>query len=175
MPHNSNISPDPSSPIRLGPRYTREASKHLSPLRHLRCVYKAAVLFVVLAALTSCFHQKPLSRDELKSKLQMAASIGAETTTFIDYAAERRATSRYAKGHVEYLLSELMDTVRELCEARAPAGAETQVADGCKELKALAAALGQLRRDVDRPDELAREQHQIADLRRGIQQTISSL
>jgi hypothetical protein len=138
-------------------------------------VYKAAPLFVVLAAFSSCFHQQPLSRDELRSKLQMAASIGAETSTFIDYVAERRATSPYAKGHIEYLLSELTDTVRELCEARAPAGAETQVADGCKELKALAAALGQLRRDVDRPDELAREQHQIADLRRGIQQTISSL
>lgn len=139
-------------------------------------MYKAAALaLVVLATLTSCSRQEHLTRDELKSKLRLAASIAAETNTFIDYVEQKRATSQYAKAHLEYLASELRDTTKELSDALPPADAEAQFTAAREELQALASRLDQLRRNIDQPGQLAREKDQLAALSRELQQTISSL
>ena len=126
-------------------------------------------------ALTCCSHQKPISRDELKSKLRSASSIAAETTAFVDYVRQQRATEHYAKGHLEYLRSELAHTSQELRDSPPPAGAEAQTTECHKQVDALAAALSELRRDIDRPEELAREQGRIAAIRIELERTISSL
>jgi hypothetical protein len=139
-------------------------------------VQKAPLLAcLALATLTSCSRQKPISQSELQSKLRSAASIAAETGTYIDYIAQNRATDQYAKGHVEYLSSELIHTAGELHAALPPAGAKAEFRDGLKEVDALAAALRQLRSRIDQPNELAREKDQIAAIRKGLQQAISSL
>ena len=105
----------------------------------------------------------------------MAASIAAETNTFIDYVEQKRATSQYAKAHLEYLASELRDTTKELSDALPPADAEAQFTTAREELQALASRLDQLRRNIDQPGQLAREKDQLAALSRELQQTISSL
>jgi hypothetical protein len=139
-------------------------------------VQKAASLAcLALAALTSCSRQKPISQIELQSKLRSAASIAAETGTFIDYIGQNRATDQYAKGHVEYLSSELTNTATDLREALPPAGAKAQFIDGVKQVDALAAALRQLRSHIHQPDELARQKVQIAAIRKQLEQAISSL
>src|SRR5690242_4127567 len=74
-------------------------SKHLATLRHLSCVRNATsvvCLALALASLTSCSRQEPISRDELQSELRSAASIAAETNTFIEYVRQNRATDQYA-------------------------------------------------------------------------------
>jgi hypothetical protein len=130
---------------------------------------------LALAALTSCSRQKPLSRGELQSKLRSAESIAAETGALVDYVSQNRATHHYAKGHIEYLSSELIDTAKELRQALPPTGAETQLMDGRKQVDELVAALGQLRSLIDQPDEPGREKDQIAAIRKQLQQTILSL
>lgn len=143
---------------------------------HLRCVYKViAIAILVLAALTSCSRQKQLSRDELKSKLQSAASIAAETSTFIDYVGQERATHHYAEGHIEYLFSAVSDSSKELGEALPSAGAEKQLTEGREKLHALATALNQLERDIDRPDGRAQVQTQLATILEELQRIGSSL
>ena len=149
--------------------------KHLSTLGHLWCVHRVSLASLALAVLTSCSRQKPISENELRSKLQSAASIAAETGTFLDYVGQNRATNQYAKGHVEYLSSELTHTATELREALPPAGAEAEFTKGLEKVDALAAALRQLRSHLDQPDELAREKYQIAAVRKQLQQAISSL
>ena len=90
----------------------------------LVCVQKAAPLAcLALAALSACSRQKPISQIELQSKLRSAASIAAEAGTFIDYIGQNRATDQYAKGHVEYLSSELTHRTKDSREALPPAGA----------------------------------------------------
>jgi hypothetical protein len=130
---------------------------------------------LALAVLSSCSRQKAISRDELQSKLRSASSVAAETGTFLDYVRQKRATDEYAKGHIEYLSSELTHTAKELRELRPPAGAAAQFTNGRKQVDALAAALSQLSNHIDRPDEIAREQDQIDSIHRGLEQTISSL
>jgi hypothetical protein len=130
---------------------------------------------LALAALTSCSHPKPLSPDELQSKLRSAESIAAETGTFIDYVGQGRATDQYAKGHIEYLSSELTDTAKDLRGALPPAGAEAQFIDGRKQMDELTSALAQLHSHIDHPDELVRDKDQIVTIRKQLQQTISSL
>jgi hypothetical protein len=117
---------------------------------------------------------KTISQDELQSKLRSAASIAAETGTFLDYVGQNRPTNQYAKGHVEYLSCELAHTAKELSEALPPAGAEAEFTQGLEKVDALAAALRQLRSHV-KPDELALEEDQIAAIRKQLQQAISSL
>ena len=152
------------------------ASKHLSTLQHLPCMRKmTALACIALAALTSCSSQKPISRAELKTKLRSAASIAAETSTFVDYVRQKRATDHYAQGHLEYLSAELTQAAKELREARPPAGAETQLADGRRQVDALCAELNKLGRRIQYPDELAGEQGQIATIHKQLQQVISSL
>ena len=151
-------------------------SKHLSALGHLRCVHRAVSLAcLALAALSSCSRQEPISKDELQSKLRSAASIASESGTLVDYVAQNRATVQYAKGHLEYLSSELTHTSKELREALPPAGAEAQFTNGGHQVDALAGALNQLRSQIGRPDELARMKAQITEIRKGLQQAISSL
>jgi hypothetical protein len=130
---------------------------------------------LALVALTSCSHQKPLSRDELQSKLRSAESIAAETRTFLDYVGQNRATGHYAVGHLEYLASELSHTARELREALPPAGAEGQFSDGLKRVDALTAALGHLHSHIDQPNDLDGDKDQITAIRKELQHTISSL
>lgn len=155
---------------------THFTSKHLSTLGHLRCVHRATSLAcLALAALTSCSRQRPISRDELHSKLRLAASIAVETGTFVDYVQQNRATHQYAQGHVEYLSSELTHTAKELREALPPAGAEAEFTEGLKDVDALAAALRQLRSHIDQPHELAREKERITAIRKQLQQAVSSL
>ena len=135
----------------------------------------APLACLALAALTSCSCQKPISQIELQSKLRSAASIAAETGTFIDYIGQNRATDQYAKGHVEYLSSELTHTAKDLREALPPAGAKAEFTDGLKQVDALAAALRQMRSHIHQPDELARQKIQIATIRKQLQEAISSL
>ena len=130
---------------------------------------------IALAALTSCSHGKPISRDELKSKLRSAASIAAETGTFVDYIRQERATDHYAKGHIEYLSSELSRTAKELHEALPPVGAEGQFTDSRTQVNALAAELNKLRTHVGEPDELNRDGSHIAAIGKQLQKAISSL
>lgn len=134
-----------------------------------------SLVCLALAALTSCSRQKTFSRDELQSKLRAAESIAAEAGTFIDYVRQQRATDQYAKGHIEYLSSELTRTAKELREALPPSGAEAQFTNGRKQVDALAAELSKLRSRMGHPDEFAREQDHIAALSKGLQQAISSL
>lgn len=134
-----------------------------------------SLVCLVLAALTSCSHQKPLSREELQSKLKLAASIAAETGTFLGYVREKRATEEYAKGHIDYLSSELARTEKELHEALAPADARPQFTEGRMQVDALAAVLTQLRNDIGHDDEFASKQDQIAGIRNALQQAVSSL
>jgi hypothetical protein len=135
----------------------------------------APLACLALAALTSCSRQKPISQIELQSKLRSAASIAAETGTFIDYIGQNRATDQYAKGHVEYLSSELTHTVTDLREALPPAGATAEFTHGLKQADALAAALRDLRSHIHQPVELARQKVQIASIRKQLQEAISSL
>jgi len=139
-------------------------------------VYRTSVLAcLALAALTCCSGQKRISRDELQSKLRSAASLAAETSTFLDYVRQNRATHHYAEGHIQYLSSELADTVKELHEALPPTGAETEFIDSRKQVDALAAALGQVRSHIDQTNEFIRDQDQIVVIRNRLQQAISSL
>lgn len=139
-------------------------------------MYKATLLAcLVIAAFISCSRQRPLTRDELRSKLRAAASIAAETSTFADYVRQNRATQHYAQGHLEYLSSELRDVAKDLSEAIPPANAAAPLTDSHREVQALAAAVIRLRGHIDRRDELARDQLQIAAIRNELEQTISSL
>ena len=89
---------------------------------HLCCVHKiTSLVCLALTALTSCSRQKTMSRDELQSNLRSAESLAAETSTFIDYVRQNRATDQYAKGHAEYLLSAVGRIATELHQARPPA------------------------------------------------------
>ena len=143
---------------------------------HLWSVDKrTSVAFFALSLLTSCSHQKPISRDELASKLRSADSIACETNTFIDYVREQRATKDYAKGHVEYLLLEVSTNSKELRDALPPPGAQAELDNSRRVTQALAALLGKLSRNIDRPEELADEKAQIAAIHRQLEQVISSL
>lgn len=139
-------------------------------------MHKAASLVcLALAALTSCSRQKPLSRDELQSKLRSAASIAAETTTFIDYVRQERTTDHYAQGHIEYLSSELHRIAKELHEALPAADVEPEFTAGRTQVDALAAHLSEVRKRINRADELDREQDQIGGISHALQHTVSSL
>jgi hypothetical protein len=59
-----------------------------------------------LALLTSCSRSEPLRRKELSSALHSAASLAAETSFFIAYVSENRATEAYATAHMGYLKQE---------------------------------------------------------------------
>ena len=145
-------------------------------LLHLCCVYRATSLAcLVLAAFTACSRQRPLTRDELQSKLRAAASIAAETSTFVDFVRQNRATYHYAQGHIEYLSSELRDVAKDLSAAIPPPDAAAQLTHSRSEVQALAAVIIRLRGQIDRRDELAREQAQIAAIRKDLEHTISSL
>jgi len=135
----------------------------------------ASLACLTLVALTCCSRQKPISQDELQSKLRSAASVAAETGTFLDYVGQNRATVQYAKGHLDYLSSELNHTANELHEALPPAGAEAQFTNGRVQVDALGRALNQLSSQIGRPDELAGMKDQITAIRKGLQQAISSL
>ena len=134
-----------------------------------------AFFFLAFATCTSCTRQKPLSREELKSKLQSAASIAAEASTFIDYVGQERSTRHYADGHIEYLSSAVSDINKDLHEAMPPGGAETELMDGRKAVQSLAAELNQLELDIDRPNARAHDQARIATIRRELQRAGSSL
>lgn len=136
---------------------------------------KASLACLALVALTCCSRRKPISHDELQSKLRSAAFIAAETATFVDYVGQNRATVQYAKGHIEYLSYELTHTANELHEALPPAGAEPQFTKGREQVDALAGALNQLRSQIGQPDELASVNDQITAIRKRLQQAISSL
>ena len=139
-------------------------------------MYKATLLAcLVVAASVSCSRQRPLTRDELRSKLRSAASIAAETSTFADYVRQNRATDHYAKGHFEYLSSELRDIAKDLSDAIPPANAAAQLTDSHAEVQALAAVIMRLGGHIDRRDEFARDQMQVAAIRQKLEQTISSL
>lgn len=143
---------------------------------HLSSVHKTTLLAcIALAALTSCSHGKPISRDELKSKLRSAASIAAETGTFVDYIRQERATDHYAEGHIEYLSSELNRTAKELHDALPPVGAEGQFTDSRTQVDALAAELNNLRTHIRQPDQLNRDGSHIAAIGKQLQKAISSL
>lgn len=150
-------------------------SKHLKAALHLCCVHKISLVCLALAALISCSRHKPLSRDELQSQLRSAESIAAETSTLIDYVRHGRATTLYARGHVEYLSSELARIAKELHDALPPADASAQFDDGSRQIDALAAALSALRSRIAQAHELAREQDQVARIRNALQQAVSSL
>jgi hypothetical protein len=135
----------------------------------------ASLVCLALAALLSCSRQKPLSRDELQSKLRSAESIAAETGTFIDYVQHGRATNPYATGHIEYLSSELSRIAKELHDSLPPADASAQFADGSRQVDALAAALSDLRSHIRQSNELAREQEQVARMRNALQRAVSAL
>jgi hypothetical protein len=155
---------------------TELTSKHLSTLWHLCCVQKATLLVCLsLVSLTSCSHEMPISHDELQSKLRLAASLAAETTLFIDYVRQQRATDQYAKGHIQYLSSEVDRLAKELHHALPTPGTEPQFADRVRQVDGLAAELSELRSRIDDPDELAREQNRFAVINQELQQAISSL
>jgi hypothetical protein len=145
-------------------------------LLHLWCVRKTTSLVcVALAILTSCSRQKPISRDELQSKLRSAESIAAETVTLLDYVREKRATNVYAKGHIEYLSADLGRTAKELQEALPPAGTEQQFTEGQKQLDTLLGELRNIHGRMSHPDDLSDEQERIAAIRKALQQVASSL
>ena len=151
-------------------------SKHLDVLLHPWCVLRTTSLVcLALAALTSCSRQKPLSRDELQTKLRSAESIAAETGTFIEYVRQKRATRQYASGHIEYLSSEIGRIANELHASLPPADGAPEFSEGRKQVVALAAELSELRGLIGHPDELAREQDRIAAIRNALQQAVSSL
>jgi hypothetical protein len=133
------------------------------------------VACLALAALTACTRQKSISRDELQSKLRSAASIAAETATFFDYVRQRRATDQYARGHLEYLFSEVDRTAKELHESFAVRGAEPQFRDGIKEVDDLAAELRNVRTRLEHREEIDQEQAQIEAIGVRLQRTISTL
>jgi hypothetical protein len=129
-------------------------SKHLSTSVHLWSVHKTiSVVCLALSSLASCSRHEPLSRDELQSKLRSAESVAAEVGTFINYVRQNRATDQYAKGHIEYLSSDLVRTAKELREAFPPTDAERQLTDGRKQVEALGAELSKLRSSIGHPDE----------------------
>jgi hypothetical protein len=105
----------------------------------------------------------------------LAASIAAETGTFLDYIRQERATDQYAKGHIEYLSAELSRTAKELHEALPPAGAEGQFTDSRMQVDLLAAELSKLRTHLGQPDELNRDGSQIAATGKQLQKAIASL
>ncbi len=143
---------------------------------HLCCVHKiTSLVCLALTALTSCSRQKTMSRDELQSNLRSAESLAAETSTFIDYVRQNRATDQYAKGHAEYLLSAVGRIATELHQARPPADGAPEFAQGRTQVDALAAELSILRMRIGHSDELAREQHGIAAIRNALQVAVSSL
>jgi hypothetical protein len=88
---------------------------------------------------------------------------------------QQRATDQYASGHIEYLSSELNRTAKELHQALPTPGAGPQFADGVKHVDALAAELSKIQSRIESPDELAREQDQVAAINKRLQQVISSL
>lgn len=130
---------------------------------------------LALASLTSCSRQEPISRDELQSKLRSAASIAAETNTFVQYVRQNRATEQYAKGHIEYLSAELAHTSEELSNAIPPPAVEAPFNEARIQVNALATELSNLRSRIGRPDDLAREQDAIATIGKKLRQAISSL
>lgn len=130
---------------------------------------------LALAVLTSCSRQKPLSREELQSKLRSAESIAVETVTFIDYVRQKRATDQYARGHAQYLSSELERIAKDLHGALPPADGEPEFTEGRTEVDALAAELSQLHVRISQPYELAGEQDRIAKISYALQQVVSSL
>ena len=139
-------------------------------------MHKTALLVcLALAVLICCSRQKPLSRDELRSKLRLAESSAAEAGTFIDYVRQEHATDLYARGHLEYLSSELARIAKELHNAIPPADASAQFADGSRQVDALAAALSDLRSHIRQSNELAREQEQVATMRNALQRAVSAL
>jgi len=139
-------------------------------------VHKTTLLVcLALAALASCSHDRPLSRDELQSKLISAESLASETNTFLQFVRQGRATDPYSNGHIEYLSLEIGRIAKELHEAHPPADAEPQYRKGLSQVDALAAELNQLRGRIQRRDELAHDQEQIAGIRDTLQQAVSSL
>ena len=139
-------------------------------------MHKATLLVcLALAPLISCSRQKPLSRDELQSKLRSAESIAAEAGTLIDYIRHGRATHPYATGHIEYLSSDLARIAKELHNSLPAADASAQFGDGSQQVDALAEALNDLRSRIAQSDTLAPDQDQIARIRNALQQAVSSL
>jgi hypothetical protein len=136
-----------------------------------------STLFVclALAALTSCSRQKPLSRDELQSKVRSAESIASETGMLIDFVRQGRATQQYAKGHVEYLSAEIARVAQDLNNALAPADVAPEFNEARRQVDALGRELSTIGKRIGHPDELADNQARVAGIRNALQHAGSSL
>jgi hypothetical protein len=134
-----------------------------------------SLVCLALAVFTSCSRHKPISRDELQSKLRSAESIAAEAGMFLDYVRDKRATHQYARGHIEYLLTNLERTDQELHEALPPAGGEQRFIHARQEVDTLLAELRKVRSRIGAGEDLYEDQRRIAAAREALQQAVSSL
>jgi hypothetical protein len=130
---------------------------------------KGALLIFVFLFFPACFHQRSVSRDELRSDLISAASLSAEAETFIDHVRAGRSTGAFAEGHAKYLADEAGRLAGELDGlSAAPADADSlracrhQVGKLLNELELVRSAIG-----LD--DALASRKNRLQEIRKAIE------
>jgi hypothetical protein len=116
-----------------------------------------------------------LGVEDLRSTLTEAISLAAESETFIDYVAQRRATSKYAEGHLEYLLDKASRSAKEVHQS-APEPAIQQLASECEaQLDSLVDSLRSAHQAHDDPERLQVAKRQVTSIRKLLETVRSSL
>lgn len=135
----------------------------------------ASTLLTALLLLISCSRQKTISAEELRSDLTEAISVAAETEAFIDYVAQHRATTSYAKGHVEYLTQEANRTAKELRQAAPEASTENVFPQSREQVDSLVHEIATLRATIDHPQAVADSRQKISSIRTALEQAKAAL
>lgn len=134
-----------------------------------------AFAFGSVLVLCACSSHKTLTRDDLRSDITSAKSLAAETSLFLDYVCQHRATEHYAQAHIEYLAQEI-DQSRQELQKSSPAQGDEHVLQILKtQFDALSAELHNIRQKLGDETALATAKQHVERIQRALDKANSSL
>src|SRR6185312_1798013 len=133
-----------------------------------------AFAFGSVLVLCACSSHKTLTRDDLRSDITSAKALAAETSLFLDYICQHRATEHYAQAHIEYLAQEI-DQSRQELQKSSPAQGDEHVLQILKtQFDALSAELHNIHQLGDETALTTAKQH-VERIQRALDKANSSL
>ena len=134
-----------------------------------RCRSSITVItFATAIGLSGCSHEKPISRDELRSHFTSAISFAAEAEMFIDYVRSKKPTHNFAAGHITYLQEEVSRDVEELTQKKPESGIDNDLEKCRKLMEDLRGEISGIRQVLDGIELLDVAKQRIAAIRQNL-------
>jgi hypothetical protein len=113
-------------------------------------VKRWAWLAIVPLTCTLLCGRHEASAKDVRSVLAESASLASESEIFIEYVGQGRSTQKFARGHLQCLLTEIEQTYQEVSRLHSEPSLMNVLEVDCAQLRLLEFELNNLSSDLER-------------------------